>query len=94
VERDIGRRCGHGVDVTRDPGLADRVDWSFRTPPPPAFGTQITSPTPPEPPRTPTPLPPYPAIAPQPLGPVLLRDGTNVSVYIDDRAKLDDRLEA
>ena len=59
------------------PSLADLVDTSTRTAPPPAFGTTITQPTPPSPRPAPTPPPPSPGGS-VPVGPVLLRDGSTL----------------
>ena len=57
-----------------DPGLADRLDWTKLTPPPPAFGTTVVAPSPPANTSTVT-IPPYPTRPPQPLAPVILRGG-------------------
>ena len=60
------------------PSLADLIADTATTPPPPAFGTTITQPAPPQPTPPPQPLPPPPVAAPTPVGPVLLRDGTTL----------------
>jgi phospholipase C len=60
------------------PSLADLVDTSVSSPPPPAYGTTITQPAPPAPTPDPRPAPPPPAGAPVAVGPVLLRDGSTL----------------
>jgi hypothetical protein len=67
--------------VDNDKGLADLVDLSGSpklNPAPPAHGTTITQPTPPQPPPAPAPTPPPLVSAPVPVGPVLLQDGTTL----------------
>ena len=65
--------------VDRDGGLADLVDiQATPNPPPPAFGSPVSMPPLPAPPRQPNPLPPFPPGAPAPVGAVLLRDGTTL----------------
>ncbi|HEX3541083.1 MAG TPA: alkaline phosphatase family protein [Acidimicrobiales bacterium] len=61
--------------LDNDAGLADRVDPSAATPPPPAVGTKITLPAPPTPAPPPAPLPPPPVATPIPVPPVVLRGG-------------------
>jgi hypothetical protein len=62
-----------------DPGLADLVDPSRPSnPPPPAYGSTIELPPDPSPPVTPRPAPPPPAGQPVPVGPVILRDGSTL----------------
>lgn len=56
-------------------GLVDVIDPSLRQPPPPASGSAIRLPAPPEPTRRPRPLPPSPG-ASVPVAPIALRDGS------------------
>jgi hypothetical protein len=65
-----------GVDrVDNDPGLADLIDTTLHNPAPPAYGSRIALPAPPQPARKPKPLPAPPAAASSPVAPVLLRGG-------------------
>jgi Phosphoesterase family len=68
--------------VDNDPGLADLIDLSPQPPSfaaaPPAYGTTITQPPPPQPAPAPSPPPSPPVSTPAPVGPVLLRDGTTL----------------
>jgi hypothetical protein len=65
-----------GVDrVDNDPGLVDLIDPAVHNPAPPAYGTGIILPAPPQPPRQPAPLPAPPSTVPSPVGPVILRGG-------------------
>jgi hypothetical protein len=61
--------------LDNDAGLADRVDASAATPPPPAVGAKIILPAPPTPAPPPAPLPPPPVATPVPVPPVVLRGG-------------------
>jgi Phosphoesterase family len=64
-----------------DPGLVDLVDvtpGAASSPLPPAYGSTITQPSPPDPAPDPTPPPPSPVDEPQPVGPVVLRDGSTL----------------
>ncbi|MET3810391.1 alkaline phosphatase family protein [Arthrobacter sp. UYEF3] len=65
-----------GVDrVDNDPGLADLIDPALHNPAPPAYGSKVTLPAPPQPARKPNPLPVPPAPASSPVAPVVLRGG-------------------
>jgi Phosphoesterase family len=69
------------LGVTRldsDAGLADLIDTSRTSPPPPLFGTSIRQPTPPHPTPAPHPLPPLPVAKPVPIGRVVLRGGKSL----------------
>jgi hypothetical protein len=61
--------------LDNDAGLADLISASTDNPLPPAFGTTITQPTPPQPTPKPRPLPPPPVAAPIAVPPVMLRNG-------------------
>ena len=61
-----------------DAGLADLVDASVANPPPPAFGTALDLPAPPQPPRPASAPPPLPTAKPVALPPVLLRGGKSL----------------
>jgi hypothetical protein len=60
------------------PSLADLINPNPSVPVPPAFGTSIAQPTPPNPVPDPNPVPPAPADTSAPVGPVILRDGTTL----------------
>ena len=61
------------------PSLADLIDSSApSTPPPPAFGTRLTVPPAPSPPVPPKPPPPPPTGQPSPVGAIHLRDGSTL----------------
>jgi hypothetical protein len=61
------------------PSLADLIDSSApSTPPPPAFGTRLTVPPAPTPPVPPKPPPPPPTGQPSPVGAIQLRDGSTL----------------
>jgi hypothetical protein len=60
------------------PSLADLVDDTAATAPPPAYGSTVTLPTPPQPSPQPRPLPPPPTTTSAPVGPVMLRDGSSL----------------
>jgi hypothetical protein len=62
--------------VDHAPSLADLVELSVSSPPPPSFGNAISQPTPPTPTPTPAPLPPPPTAHSQAVGSIVLRDGT------------------
>lgn len=61
-----------------DPGLADLINPSLNTPPPPSPGAVLPIPQAPVPPTSPNPLPPAPTSKPTPTPPVILRDGTTL----------------
>jgi hypothetical protein len=64
--------------LDQDPGLADLVDPTLNTAPPPSPGAVLAIPPAPVPPRDPNPLPPNPTSKPVPTPPVTLRDGTTL----------------
>ncbi|MER6030974.1 alkaline phosphatase family protein [Streptomyces sp. NPDC001851] len=67
--------------VDNDGGLADLVDLAGgggTMPQPPAFGSQIRLPAPPQPTPQPAPLPPSPVAGPKLVDEVILRDGTSL----------------
>jgi hypothetical protein len=61
--------------LDNDGGLADLVDLTVSTPPPPAFGTSVTLPPAPHPTPPPHPLPPPPISTPIAVPAVVLRNG-------------------
>ena len=64
--------------LDNDGGLADLVSSSSVSPSPPAFGTTITLPAPPNPVPPLHPLPPRPVAAPVPIGPIFLKGGAQL----------------
>jgi len=65
-----------GVDrVANDPALADLIAPALHNPAPPAYGTTITLPAPPQPLKQPAPLPPPPVATSGPVGAVILHGG-------------------
>lgn len=67
--------------------LADLVQPTASTPPPPAFGTAVRQPTPPTPTPTPAPVPTAPVASSAPVGPIVLRDGTTLPPPNDQPVK-------
>jgi hypothetical protein len=61
--------------VDNDAGLADLIDPKVSNPAPPAFGTQVQLPPPPQPTPVVHPLPPPPVSKPIPVPRVVLRNG-------------------
>ncbi len=61
--------------VDNDPGLSDLVDSTVHNPRPPAYGTKVTLPAPPQPAPKPQPLSAPPAATSSPVDPVILRGG-------------------
>jgi len=60
------------------PSLADLINPAAANPPPPAFGSPITAPTPPHPTPMPTPAPPPPVSTSTPVTAVILRNGSTL----------------
>jgi hypothetical protein len=64
--------------LDNDGGLADLVDQTVVNAPPPAFGTHIAMPAPPQPTPPVRPLPLPPAAQPQPVPQIVLRNGATL----------------
>jgi hypothetical protein len=69
--------------VDSAPSMADRVDPNIERPPPPAYGSEITQPTPPSPQPVPQPPEPWPAPLDQPMPPLVTNDGSTLPAPTD-----------
>ena len=73
--------------VDTAPTLATLVNATTPRPAPPTFGTTITQPAPPDPPRHPTPPGPWPGPLAQPLPPLTTNTGAHLPAPADGTVK-------